>query len=355
MRKIVNLGTNLGLACRGKRGHEKNSATSNFQPFPETEMSVKSPTPIIVGTRGSELALVQATATEAALAAAFPDREFIRKVIKTTGDRRTDVSLADVAKAEGTFDKGVFIKEIEEALTAGEIDIAVHSLKDLPTVLGDQYVLAAVLERAPVRDVLVMRQPGGLAALPVEAIVGTSSVRRAKQIEWMRPDVQVADLRGNVPTRLRKLAEDEKYDAILLAEAGLVRLGFIPEVAAGEVEEVSGIPGLFVTRLDESEFFPAAGQGAIGLEVRSGDAPSRVFAETIGHRETWLRISAEREFLRLLDGGCHTPVGVYSSISGEEILLKARVFPEAGGTPTSGEARGTDPFTLALELFNSLS
>jgi hydroxymethylbilane synthase len=318
-------------------------------------MSVKSPTPIIVGTRGSELALVQATATEAALAAAFPDREFIRKVIKTTGDRRTDVSLADVAKAEGTFDKGVFIKEIEEALTAGEIDIAVHSLKDLPTVLGDQYVLAAVLERAPVRDVLVMRQPGGLAALPVEAIVGTSSVRRAKQIEWMRPDVQVADLRGNVPTRLRKLAEDEKYDAILLAEAGLVRLGFIPEVAAGEVEEVSGIPGLFVTRLDESEFFPAAGQGAIGLEVRSGDAPSRVFAETIGHRETWLRISAEREFLRLLDGGCHTPVGVYSSISGEEILLKARVFPEAGGTPTSGEARGTDPFTLALELFNSLS
>jgi hydroxymethylbilane synthase len=355
MRKIVNLGTNLGLACRGKRGHEKSSATSNFQPFPETEMSVKSSTPIIVGTRGSELALVQATATEAALAAAFPDREFIRKVIKTTGDRRTDVSLADVAKAEGTFDKGVFIKEIEEALTAGEIDIAVHSLKDLPTVLGDQYVLAAVLERAPVRDVLVMRQPGGLAALPVEAIVGTSSVRRAKQIEWMRPDVQVADLRGNVPTRLRKLAEDEKYDAILLAEAGLVRLGFIPEVAAGEVEEVSGIPGLFVTRLDESEFFPAAGQGAIGLEVRSGDAPSRVFAETIGHRETWLRISAEREFLRLLDGGCHTPVGVYSSISGEEILLKTRVFPEAGGTPTSGEARGTDPFTLALELFNSLS
>lgn len=315
----------------------------------------ESPTPIIVGTRGSELALVQATATEAALAAAFPGREILRKVIKTTGDRRTDVSLADVAKAEGTFDKGVFIKEIEEALTAGEIDIAVHSLKDLPTVLEDQYLLAAVLERAPVRDVLVMRQPGGLAGLPAGAKVGTSSVRRAKQIQWLRPDVQVTDLRGNVPTRLRKLAEDEKYDAILLAEAGLVRLGFIPEVATGEVEEVTGIPGLFVTRLDESEFFPAAGQGAIGLEVRAGDAPSRVFAETIGHRETWLRITAEREFLRLLDGGCHTPVGVYSSISGDEILLKARVFPEEGGTPTSGEARGTDPFTLALELFNSLS
>lgn len=313
-------------------------------------------TPIIVGTRGSELALVQAIATEAALATAFPDRTFERKVIKTTGDRRTDVSLAHVAKAEGTFDKGVFIKEIEEALDAGEIDIAVHSLKDLPTVLQDRYLLAAVLERAPVRDVLVMREPGGLAALPVGARVGTSSVRRAKQMEWLRPDITVIDLRGNVPTRLRKLAEDGTYDAILLAEAGLVRLGFIPEEgpAAGS-EPVKDIPGLFVSRLEESQFFPAAGQGAIGLEVRAGDAPSRVFAEAIGHRESWLRITAEREFLRLLDGGCHTPVGVYSSISGEEIFLKARVFPEEGGTPKTGEARGTDPFTLALELFNSLS
>lgn len=320
-------------------------------------MTAESPTPIIVGTRGSELALVQATATEAALAAAFPDREIHRKVIKTTGDRRTDVSLAEVAKAEGTFDKGVFIKEIEEALDAGEIDIAVHSLKDLPTVLQDRYRLAAVLERAPVRDVLVMREPGGLAALPVGAKVGTSSVRRAKQIEWMRPDVTTTDLRGNVPTRLRKLAEETDYDAILLAEAGLVRLGYIPPTSQGSAAEpVAGIPGLFVTRLDESEFFPAAGQGAIGLEVRAGDVPSRIFAEAIGHRESWLRITAEREFLRLLDGGCHTPVGVFSTIDEDgEIFLKARVFPDEGGTPRTGEARGTDPISLALELFNSLS
>ena len=319
-------------------------------------MSVESPTPIIVGTRGSELALVQATATESALSVAFPDREIVRKVIITTGDRRTDVSLADVAKAEGTFDKGVFIKEIEEALDAGEIDIAVHSLKDLPTVLEKRFTLAAVLERAPVRDVLVMRDPGGLAALPEGAKVGTSSVRRAKQIEWLRPDVKVIDLRGNVPTRLRKLAEGDTYDAIILAEAGLVRLDFIPEMPSSEAAEaVAGIAGIFVTRLDESEFFPAAGQGAIGLEVRTGDAPSQVFAESIGHRETWLRITAEREFLRLLDGGCHTPVGVYSSISHGEIHLKARVFPEAGGTPKSGEARGIDPISTALELFNSLS
>lgn len=316
----------------------------------------QSPTPIIVGTRGSELALVQATATEAALAAAFPDRAIERKIIKTTGDRRTDVSLADVAKSEGTFDKGVFIKEIEEALDAGEIDIAVHSLKDLPTVLEDRYLLAAVLERAPVRDVLVMRESGGLAALPVGAKVGTSSVRRAKQMEWLRPDITVIDLRGNVPTRLRKLAEDGTYDAILLAEAGLVRLAFIPQAGPADGSEpVKGIPGIFVTRLEESQFFPAAGQGAIGLEVRASDAPSRIFAESIGHRESWLRITAEREFLRLLDGGCHTPVGVFSTITGDEIFLKARVFPEEGGTPKTGEARGTDPFSLALELFNSLS
>lgn len=311
---------------------------------------------IIVGTRGSELALVQATATESALATAFPHLTIERKIIKTTGDRRTDVALAEVAKSEGTFDKGVFIKEIEEALDSGEIDIAVHSLKDMPTVVDQRYVLAAVLERAPVRDVLVMRQPGGMAALPVGARIGTSSVRRAKQMEWLRPDISVSDLRGNVPTRLRKLAEEDNHDAILLAEAGLVRLGFIPSVfPGGDTEEVAGIPGLFVTRLDENEFFPAAGQGAIGLEVRAGDAPSRVFAETIGHHETWLRITAEREFLRLLDGGCHTPVGVFSSISGNEIHLQARVFPDEGGTPKSGEARGTDPIELALELYNSLS
>ena len=331
---------------------ERTPAHEKFPLSSVTEMS-ESPTPIIVGTRGSELALVQATATEAALSAAFPERLIQRKVIKTTGDRRTDVSLSEVAKSEGTFDKGVFIKEIEEALDDGSIDIAVHSLKDLPTTLGERFVLAAVLERAPVRDVLVMRQSGGLAALPVGAKVGTGSVRRAKQIEWMRPDVIVSDLRGNVPTRLRKLADDGIYDAILLAEAGLVRLGYITESDADE--EIAGMPGLFVTRLKESEFYPAAGQGAIGLEIRAEDAPSRIFAETIGHHESWLRITAEREFLRLLDGGCHTPVGVYSSITGGKISLKARVFPDEGGTPRSGEACGSDPHTLALELFNSLS
>ncbi len=324
----------------------------------------KPTTPIIVGTRGSELALVQAASTEAALAAAFPDREIIRKVITTTGDRRTDVPLSEVAKSEGTFDKGVFIKEIEEALAAGEIDIAVHSLKDLPTKLEPYFTLAAVLERAPIRDVLIVRRNNAhtnlaenladhLSALPANSKVGTGSVRRAKQVEWLRSDIVVTDLRGNVPTRLRKLAETNTYDAIILAEAGLVRLGHI--TAGDAIEEIAGMPQLIAIRLAEKDFFPAAGQGAIGLQVRTDDATNRSIAEAIGHRESWLRITAEREFLRLLDGGCHTPVGVYSSICGDVISIKARVFPDAGGHPKSGEAHGTDPINLALELFKSLS
>jgi len=318
----------------------------------------ESPEKIIVGTRGSELALVQATATEGLLATAFPHAAICRQVITTTGDRRTDVSLSEVAKSEGTFDKGVFIKEIEEALAAGEIDIAVHSLKDMPTVLDNRFMLAAVLERAPVRDALIMRQPGGLSALREGATVGTSSVRRAKQIQWLRPDLNVIDLRGNVPTRLRKLAEQEDYDAILLAEAGLVRLDYLPALPVEEGgESILKIQGLYATRLEESIFFPAAGQGAIGLEVRSGDESSRRLCQTIGHTETWLRVTAEREFLRLLDAGCHTPVGVYSSVRGPEMQLKARVFPEAGGTPQTGEITGpaADPISLAQQLFHSLS
>lgn len=315
-----------------------------------------SPNRFAVGTRGSELALVQATATETALAAAFPVLQFERRIIKTTGDRRTDVSLAEVAKAEGSFDKGVFIKELEQALDDGTIDIAVHSLKDLPTVLDSRFALAAVLERAPVRDVLVTRNGGGFDSLPAGARVGTSSVRRARQVEFLRPDLKVVDLRGNVPTRLQKLSNGGAHDAILLAEAGLVRLGYLPaSLETDTPEPILDMPGLFAHRLDENVFFPAAGQGAIGLEIRAEDNRCRVLAETIGNEGTWLRITAEREFLRLLDAGCHTPVGVFSSLTDGVLHLKARVFPEGGGNPRTGEASGTDPFLTALSLFQSLS
>ena len=309
---------------------------------------------IIIGTRGSDLALVQATATEGLLGEKFPGTDFVRNVIRTTGDRRTDVSLADVAKAEGTFDKGVFIKELEEALEDGSADIAVHSLKDMPTVVDGRFKLAATLERAPVRDVLLMKCAGGVAALEKGSRVGTSSVRRAKQMEYLRPDLKILDLRGNVPTRIRKLAEHDDYDAILLAEAGLVRLGFIPEVGPGGEEKVEGFQNVYAVRLPEDEFYPAAGQGAIGLEIRMGDEGAEAYARSINHLDTWIRVGAEREFLRLLDGGCHTPVGVYSSLEGGEIRLSARVFPDEGGTPRVGEAKGVDPIGVALELFQSL-
>jgi hydroxymethylbilane synthase len=329
--------------------------------FPAPDMSptthpTNSPT-LVVGTRGSELALVQASTTESLLGQLFPELTLVRNIIKTTGDRRTDVALSDVAKAEGIFDKGVFIKELEQALDSGDIDIAVHSLKDLPTVLDARFSLAAVLERAPVRDAFVSRSPGGLDALPPGARIGTSSVRRARQIEWLRPDLTVVDLRGNVPTRLRKLAGEDAYDAILLAEAGLVRLGYLPATPAAADETITGMAGLHVQRLAECVFYPAAGQGAIGLEIRADDVPGRVRAEAIGHRPTWLRITAEREFLRLLDAGCHTPVGVFSSLAGDVLQLQARVFPEAGGPPRTGTASGPshDPLALAQQLFLSLS
>lgn len=319
-------------------------------------MTEESPTPLVVGTRGSELALVQAAATEAALAAVFPDLPLERVIIKTTGDRRTDVSLANVAKVEGVFDKGVFIKELELALDDGSIDIAVHSLKDLPTMLDERFALGAVMERAPVRDVLVTRDGGGFDSLPAGARVGTSSVRRARQVEFLRPDLQVVDLRGNVPTRLQKLAAGENHDAILLAEAGLVRLGYLPPVPNGDLSEpVLDMPGLFAQRLDQTVFYPAAGQGAVGLEIRAEDKRGRVYAESIGHAETWQRVTAEREFLRLLDAGCNTPVGVFSSLADGVLHLQARVFPEGEGAPRVGEASGTDPIAVALKLYESLT
>lgn len=318
-------------------------------------MSNPLPITLRVGTRGSDLALYQADVTEGALECAFPELKLERRIIKTTGDRRTDVALADVAKEEGVFDKGVFIKELELALEDGTIDLAVHSLKDMPTVLEDGFELAAVLPRAAVRDVLVTRNGNDLKSLPEGARVGTSSVRRAKQVEYIRPDLKIVDLRGNVPTRLEKLRDGDEHDAILLAEAGLVRLGYLLETPHGDQgERLVGFQGLMAVRLPEEEFYPAAGQGAIGLEIRWSDKQTRMLAKTIECIPTWTRITAEREFLRLLDGGCHTPVGVYSTLKDGLITMKARVFPEEGGEPKTGEVTGDDPKAVAKELFDTL-
>jgi hydroxymethylbilane synthase len=306
--------------------------------------------PLVIGTRGSALALVQAEMTEAILARVFPNREVVRNVITTTGDRRTDVPLSEVAKQEGIIDKGVFIKELEWALAAGEIDIAVHSMKDVPTVLEDGFAVAGVLERAPMSDVLISSYQGGLEGLPEGATVATGSVRRQRQLLWLRPDLKLVDIRGNVPTRLRKLAENDELDAIMLAEAGLVRLGYDLS------KELDG--GLYATALDVETFLPAAGQGIVGFEIRKDDADARACVEAITHALSMVQCRAEREFLRLLDAGCHTPVGVRSWFDGDDLHMAGRVFEEDNDdAPTESQVVGSilEPEQTANQLFQSLS
>ncbi len=315
---------------------------------------MQAPQQLIVGTRGSALALVQADMTEKLLAKAFPNTEIIRNVIVTTGDRRTDVPLAEVAKVEGVLDKGVFTKELEIALENGEIDLAVHSLKDVPTVLPEGFEIVSVLERAPANDIIITKSTGGLDALKQGATVATSSVRRQKMLLHMRPDLKLIDIRGNVPTRLRKLAENPDLDGIILAEAGLVRLGYD---ALGEMKTAAG--AVFGAMIEPAQFLPAAGQGAVGIEVRKGDDVTAECVRAICHEQTFTRVIAEREFLRLLDGGCHTPVGVATQLFGDSLLMEAIVFPEGegGGAPLQAEVSGkaSDPIKTAGILFNSLS
>jgi hydroxymethylbilane synthase len=300
-----------------------------------------------LGTRGSALALKQAEMTEVALAAAFPDLEIERVIIKTTGDRRTDVALNEVAKVEGIWDKGVFIKELEVALEVGEIDVAVHSLKDLPTVLEEPFQLRSVLERAPVADIWIGKIPW--SEVKKGSRVGTSSVRRARQIQFLKAGVKLVDLRGNVPTRMGKAAKDADYDGIILAEAGLTRLGYQTE----GMFEIDRHP-VFVECLAERNFFPAAGQGAVGLEIRRGDDEVGKIIDVLNHDDTWNRVTAEREFLRLLDAGCSTPIGVWSKLTGEHLEMGARVFPEKPGSPRKAKASGVVPLEVAQQLFDNL-
>jgi hydroxymethylbilane synthase len=285
--------------------------------------------------------------TEVALAAAFPDLEIERVIIKTTGDRRTDVALNEVAKVEGIWDKGVFIKELEVALEVGEIDVAVHSLKDLPTVLEEPFQLRSVLERAPVADVWIGKIPW--SEVKKGSRVGTSSVRRARQIQFLKAGVKLVDLRGNVPTRMGKAAKDADYDGIILAEAGLTRLGYQTE----GMFEIDRHP-VFVECLAERNFFPAAGQGAVGLEIRRGDDEVGKIIDVLNHDDTWNRVTAEREFLRLLDAGCSTPIGVWSKLTGEHLEMGARVFPEKPGSPRKAKASGVVPLEVAQQLFDNL-
>ena len=241
-----------------------------------------------IGTRGSRLALWQAQAVRAALSAAHrrPSGEFEIVVIRTTGDRITDRALLEAGG------KGLFTKEIEEALLDRSIDLAVHSAKDVPTWLPDGLALAAYLEREDVRDALIGGAAATLADLPQGARLGTASLRRQALVKRVRPDIEVALLRGNVPTRLRRVEEGD-YDATLLALAGLKRLGL--DAHATEL-------------LDLDRFPPACGQGAIVIECRADDTATRALLAPVDHAPTAAALACERAFLRSLDGSCRTPI-----------------------------------------------
>ena len=306
-------------------------------------------TRVVLGTRGSALALAQAQLTEEALRRAFPSIETERRIFVTRGDQKLDLSLLRAGDAGG---KGLFTRELEDALLEGAIDVAVHSLKDLPGHNPPGLAITAVLERAPAADVLITKASGGFDALPKGACIGTSSIRRARQIQWLRPDLAVAEWRGNVPTRLRKLADREDIAGIILAEAGLERLGYI---ACGGELAFEG-HRLFCESLG-ARLIPAIGQGAIALQSRSNRAEITALLRAINHEPTFTCIRAERALQRHLDGDCAMPVGIRATLSGDRLHLAAILFPANSPQPATAEHEGdaSNPEQLGAELFEKLA
>ena len=308
-----------------------------------------STTSLILGTRGSELALAQTLTVTEGLLAAHADLTVERRIIQTSGDKRQDLRFSEF-NAVANVDKGIFIKELETALQNGEVDAAVHSLKDVPSDLAPGFVIAAVLPRAPTEDVLVTATPHTLESLPKGARVGTSSVRRAAQLRWLRPDLQVVEIRGNVPTRVRKVLGEAALDAVLLAAAGLQRLGLLQD---GRLT-LDGIE-LHAHVLDPVRFLPAAGQGAIAIECRAGDGASIDRVRALNHADTEARVIAEREFLRLLGAGCQTPVGARTWIEASMLHMAVRVFNEADLSASPVEKQASRPVAEARELAAELA
>ena len=294
--------------------------------------------PFRIATRGSALALAQANMVLAQCRAAFPDESFELNIIKTTGDKLQTASLAS-----GNLPKGLFTKEIEEALLDGSGDLAVHSLKDLPTELPAGLKLGAVSTRADVRDVLVRRAAdtadgqSPIANLPPGATVATSSTRRRAQLLHARPDLKIVEIRGNVGTRLRKLAEQTELDAIVLAAAGLERLHFS---TAGSTQ-LSGaeVPaGLIATPIPVDEMLPCVGQAALGIEIREDDARVARIVAALNDPITQACVTAERAFLRGMGGGCQLAVGAVAELRGGQLRLRAISF--LGVNPRHGECSG---------------
>jgi hydroxymethylbilane synthase len=278
---------------------------------------------IVIGSRGSQLALWQAHHISSCLQKLGVETRL--EIIKTTGDKITDVPLAQVGG------KGLFTKEIEEALLAGSIDLAVHSLKDMPTALPAGLTLATIPEREDPRDALIGKPLDGLRP---GSKVGTSSLRRAAQLEALGRGLVIENLRGNVDTRLRKL-DDGQYDAIVLAAAGLRRLGW-----AERIREL----------LDPDVMCPAAGQGALAIETRDDDGAAYQIARKLNHPASNAAVTAERSLLETLEGGCQLPIGAYAHLEGSILHLRAIVASPDGSRIIRDRASGNDPMALGREL-----
>jgi hydroxymethylbilane synthase len=270
-----------------------------------------SPTRLVLATRRSALALAQARAFARDLAARWPGLAIEELHVVTTGDKVTTVPLSEVGG------KGLFTKEIEEALDRGDAHFAVHSFKDVPAEISPKFIVACVPRRADARDVLVTRSGAGLSALPAGAKVGTSSLRRAVQLGLARPDLTVLALRGNVDTRLRKLDTGE-LDAIVLAAAGLARLGLSARVTEA---------------LDPALVIPAPGQGALAIECRSGDETTRAALAPLSDPETEIAVACERGVMHAVGGSCTVPFGAYAVREGKSLRLNALLAGAAGAPP----------------------
>jgi porphobilinogen deaminase len=331
--------------------------------------------PIAIATRGSALALAQANLVLAQCRAAFPKLSFELKIIKTNGDKLQTASLAQEGKA---LPKGLFTKELEVALLKHRADLAVHSLKDLPTELPAGLMLGAVGKRADVRDVLIYRDvdylhgaeadkapaersPGqsarrgfkpGLAVrdLPAGAVVATSSTRRKAQLLTLNPALKVPDIRGNVATRLQKVAERAELDATVLALAGLSRLNF-RITTEGRLEGDAVPDGLLASILDTEVMLPCVGQGAVGIEVRENDEHIAAICERLNHFDTRQCVTAERAFLAGMGGGCQSPVAAYAEVVGKQLQMRALSF--ASGPLR--RARAKRPVKEATELGQQLA
>lgn len=289
---------------------------------------------IKVGTRGSELALAQTGLVIDSLEKTNPGVQFVREIIRTAGDKDQSTPISNVGY-------GVFVSELENALTDGRIDIAVHSLKDMPSELGPGFSIAAVPYREDPRDVVVSRSGAGLMELPNGATVGTGSARRKTLVLDKRPDLNVIPIRGNVPTRLKKLNSDEGPDAIVLAAAGLNRLGL-----ADRVSEY----------LKCWDFVSAVGQGALAIETRADDSASQAMARPLQHDETRIAVDAERVFLATMESGCSAPVSAHASIRDGQISIHSFAGSIDGTKVIRAEREGmsADAIALALELANEL-